>query len=79
MAQATAVLVSDRCVRIVGEGGSGKSAIFERIAMLFPGSVMVLKDDRVQPTSWGMHGPSTGSRSMPMKSHWSSRRAVHAC
>jgi hypothetical protein len=60
IAEASAVLASDRRVRIVGEGGSGKSAILKRIAIRFPGPVLVLKDDRVQATSWDTHAAANG-------------------
>jgi hypothetical protein len=58
VADAQGALASDRRVRIVGEGGSGKSAILKRLALAFRGPVLVLKDDRVQAPSW--QGYATG-------------------
>jgi len=60
IAEASTALASDRRVRIVGEGGSGKSAILKRLATRFSGPVLVLKDDRVQETSWDAYAANHG-------------------
>ena len=50
--EAAHILAAERCVRITGEGGSGKSALLKRLALKFDGAVLALKDDRLAGTSW---------------------------
>lgn len=47
-------------LRIVGDGGAGKSALLRRIAGRFEGPTLVLKDDRVDARSWTAYTASLG-------------------
>ena len=58
--EARAALTTHHCVRIVGEGGSGKSAVLKRLALAFPGPILVLKDDRIQGRSWDAYSTAIG-------------------
>ena len=46
------VLRGDGVLRIVGEGGAGKSAVLRRLCERFGTPVLVLKDDRVDGRAW---------------------------
>lgn len=46
------VLHAHGILRIVGEGGVGKSALLRRLCERFRGAMLVLKDDRVDGRSW---------------------------
>jgi len=46
------VLRADGVLRIVGEGGAGKSAVLRRLCERFGTPVLVLKDDRVDGRGW---------------------------
>lgn len=58
--EAKAILLSERCVRLSGEGGSGKSGLLRRLAADFDGRLLMLKDDRVIAQSWESHGVAIG-------------------
>lgn len=53
-------LRAHRMLRIVGDGGAGKSALLRRIAARFDGPALVLKDDRVDARSWSAYTASLG-------------------
>jgi hypothetical protein len=53
-------LRADGTLRIVGEGGAGKSAILRRLAEGFGTPVLVLKDDRVDGRSWSAFAGQLG-------------------
>ncbi|MBS1018738.1 hypothetical protein JK205_07315 [Gluconobacter cerinus] len=53
-------LRAHRTLRIVGDGGVGKSALLRRIAARFDGPTLALKDDRVDARSWSTYTASLG-------------------
>ena len=53
-------LRAHRTLRIVGDGGVGKSALLRRIAARFDGPTVALKDDRVDSRSWSAYTASLG-------------------
>lgn len=53
-------LGSHGVLRIVGDGGCGKSALLRQVAARFQGPALVLKDDRVDARSWAAHAASLG-------------------
>lgn len=59
-AKARAVLSIPRALRMVGDGGGGKSAILARIAMTAERR-LVLKDDRVSGRTWAEHAGRLGA------------------
>ncbi len=54
------ILRADGVLRIVGEGGAGKSAILRRLAERFGTPVLVLKDDRVDGRGWSAFASQLG-------------------
>ncbi len=58
--EGTEVLRAGGVLRIVGEGGAGKSAVLRRLSERFWGPVLVLKDDRVDGRSWSAFAGQLG-------------------
>jgi hypothetical protein len=58
--EARNILAIERCLRLSGEGGSGKSGMLRRLAAGFDGAVLALRDDRVAASSWATHAGALG-------------------
>lgn len=53
--RASEAFAKERVVRLTGDGGAGKSAILKRLAQVFDGPRIVLKDNRVSASSLVQH------------------------